>query len=183
MSRTVPSSTTAARRRHATRGCAGRRGGTARSASYGAAAGSGARRRADPGTLAIGGRGSPSLERRRALRKCGAAHQRLQGHRPDERQATARGRACAAHLQPTVLSTASPNRGVGGARAPSRRRGASSSTPADEDSARELEREMTGFRSADRQRGGGGGDALTKAFLEGVQRIGEAESVRNARLF
>ena len=30
--------------------------------------------------------------------------------------------------------------------------------------------------------GGGGGDALTKAFLEGVQRIGEAESVRNARL-
>ena len=64
MSRTVPSSTTAARRRHATRGCAGRRGGTARSASYGAAAGSGARRRADPGTLAIGGRGSPSLERR-----------------------------------------------------------------------------------------------------------------------
>jgi hypothetical protein len=59
VSRTVPSSTTAARRRHATRGCAGRRGGTARSASYGAAAGSGARRRADPGTLAIGGRGPP----------------------------------------------------------------------------------------------------------------------------
>ena len=48
--------------------------------------------------------------------------------------------------------------------------GASSSTPADEDSARELEREMTGFRSVDRQRGGGGGDALTKAFLEGVQK-------------
>ena len=32
--------------------------------------------------------------------------------------------------------------------------GASSSAPADEDSVRELEREMTGFRSADRQRGG-----------------------------
>ena len=53
MSRTVPSSTTAARRRRVARGCAGRRGGTARSASYAAAAGSGVRRRADLGTLAI----------------------------------------------------------------------------------------------------------------------------------
>ena len=42
--------------------------------------------------------------------------------------------------------------------------GASSSTPADEDSARELEREMTGFRSADRQRGGAAVMLLRRLF-------------------
>ena len=107
MSTTVPSSTTAARRRRATSGCAGRRGGTARSASYGAAAGSGARRRANPGTLAIGGRGSPSLERRRALRKCGAAHSaptRAPTRRATSNCSWTRSRCLSS---PTVLSTAS----------------------------------------------------------------------------
>ena len=42
--------------------------------------------------------------------------------------------------------------------------GASSSTPADEDSARELEREMTGVRSADRQRGGSAVMLLRRLF-------------------
>ena len=46
--------------------------------------------------------------------------------------------------------------------------GVSSSTPADEDSARELEREMTGFRSADRQRRAA--VMLLRRLLEGVQK-------------
>ena len=49
----VPSSSAAARRMRATIGCAGRRGGAALSASYGAAAGAVARRRAKLSALAI----------------------------------------------------------------------------------------------------------------------------------